>query len=191
MPTLARLAPLSLLLVACTLPSGPEVEGGDDGGTGTEVETEDGRCPGETTIAFDTPVQGSTADPGWNAQIADWFDNSDVACTPWGGDYPPPYQVYSLEVPPHSDWYAVVTPAEGVDVAVVSWIRGVSFPGCNPLDGSSVVSCEVSNFESAGGEELVWIRAVTNPYHAVILVSTPPDGTPGAFELRVVSSADR
>jgi hypothetical protein len=52
------------------------------------------------------------------------------------------------------------------------------------------VSCEVSNFEGAGGEERAWIRAVTNPYHAVILVSTPPGGTPGAFELRVVNSGE-
>jgi hypothetical protein len=100
---------LSLALLQCGSndPSDPGTEG------------EGGSCPGEMPIEFDTIVSGSTADPGWNAEIGDWFDNSDVACTPWGGDYPAPYQVYSIEIPPSSDWDVVVRPEAGVDVGVV------------------------------------------------------------------------
>lgn len=175
----------SILVAGCGGDSPGTVPPGGDGGA-MMMSTPEGACPGETTIAFDTTVRGTTGE-GWNAEISGWFDNSDVACTPWGGDYPPPYRVYSLTIPDHSDWDIVVRPDPGVDVALVSWMRGLSFPGCNPLEGTSVVTCEVSNFEGAGGEEWTWLNAVNNPYHVVILVSTPPGGTPGGFELRVVN----
>jgi hypothetical protein len=190
MLALSRIAPLTIALsiLGCgAVEPEPDLDGDEDRDAGMTA-SEDGRCPTETTIEFDTLVQGETGG-GWEADLGGWFDNSDVACTPWGGDYPAPYRVYSITIPPQSDWDVVVRPAPGVDVSVVAWQRGLSFPACNPLEGSSVLSCEVSNFEGAGGEESVWIRAVTNPYHAVILVATPPGGTPGPFELRVVNAS--
>lgn len=142
-------------------------------------------CPTETEIAFDTEVMGTTGE-GWDMNLSDWFDNSDVACDPFGTDYPPPFRVYSLPMPAQSDWDVVATPMAGTDVSLVAWTQGADDRSCRPERGIRVVSCEVSNGGMAGAEERVRLNAVQNPFRLVILVATPPGGTPGAFRVRVV-----
>lgn len=151
-------------------------------------------CPGETTIEFDTAVMGDTSMDGWDEDISGWFDNSDVACTTSGRDYPAPYAVYSLPMPAGSDWDITVTGASGrpgVDVSLVAWTQSATDLSCYPTRGVGVVSCEAANSGGPGrmGSETVRMTATTNPYHLVILVSSPSTATSGSFTLRVTDHA--
>ena len=65
-------------------------------------------------------------------------------------------------------------------------IGGTSDPSCYPLRDIGVVTCETSNYGGAGEEEYVWLNAINNPYHVVVLVLTAPGSAPGGYELRVV-----
>lgn len=151
-------------------------------------------CPTETRIEFDTDVMGTTAMGGWDEDISDWFDNSDVACTTSGADYPAPYAVYSLPMPAGSDWDITVTGASGrpgVDVSLVAWTQSATDRTCYPTRGVGVVSCEAASSGGPGrmGSETVRMTATTNPYHLVILVSSPSATTSGSFTLRVTDHA--
>lgn len=153
----------------------------------TGSDTAASGCPGETPMAFDVAVQGSTATAGWAADLTSWYKLSEVACDPFGTDYPPPFQVYALAIPAKSDWDVVVTPDAGVDVSLVTWMQGGNDYTCAPTRGIGVVTCDVSNIAQAGAEERVRLHATTNPYRVLILVATPPGGQKGGFTLRAMA----
>ncbi len=146
-------------------------------------------CPGEMTIAFDTEVSGSTDGAPFTDDITGWFDNSDVSCTTEISAYPAPYAVYSLPMPAGSDWDVTVTPNRGrpgVDVSVVTWLQTAADTSCSPTRGIGVLSCTAENDGGPGEAETQRQDSTTNPYHLMILVTSPPSAAPrGGFSLRV------
>jgi len=184
-PCFFWIAACALLLCGCESAASQSDTDAALGGTDASQTLQ--RCPGEQSIAFDTPVVGQTSAQGWSADLTSWYRRSDVACDPFGTDYPPPFQVYSLTIPPKSDWDVVATPEPGVDVSLVTWQQGAADTTCSPLRGVGVVSCDVANKQPAAGAERIRLNAANNPYHVVILVTTPPGGAAGGFTLRVVT----
>ncbi len=188
---------LRLGLATITLATGCDEFGepGDDpsGDTGAEIGPDDPApsqdpCPGETDIAFEATVNGSTTDSGWDFDLADWADNSNVACYPntsMADLYRGPYQMYTIDIPPQSDWDVVATPEAGVDVSLVVWQQGDGDTACSPLLGVGVVTCEASGNGGEGEEERVRLNATTSGYRLVIAVTTPSGGTAGNYSLQV------
>ena len=146
-------------------------------------------CPTERRIAFDTDVRGSTSDPGWSASLTSWFARSDVACSPatLSAQTAAPYQVYSVDMPPRSDWSVVLTPAPGVDANLAAvWQQSAGEDVCLPLaDRAVAAACEYGARGGAGVAERVRLNAATVGYRVRILVNTPSGAAPGAFTLRV------
>lgn len=145
-------------------------------------------CPNERPITFNTVVRGTTTASGWNESLTSWFARSDVACAPstQSAQTAGPYQVYSLPIPPRSDWEIYLEPDPGVDVNLAGvWMQGATSTACAPQAGHSVVTCESSLRGAAGVAERVRLNATTNGYRVTILVNTPTGGTRGGFTLRV------
>lgn len=142
-------------------------------------------CPGETQLNFGEPVTATTAQAGWDFDLADWADNGNVAC--YAGtmeqQYRGPYQVFAIDVLPNSSWSVVLTPNPGVDVSLITWQDDPT--GCAPLRGIGVRTCDVSNRNAAGGEERLDYVSFDNGFRLVILVTSPVGAVRGGFTLSI------
>jgi len=154
-------------------------------GSSSESDTvEPSGCPFEVELTFGEELRGSTADPGWDIDLSDWMDRSDVACDPFPADYPGPYQVYAFDLPAPNVWDIVVTPDPGVDVSVIAWREGLG--ECLPEENGSTLVCEVAGRVGASEPEIVYyLVALTVPYRFGVLVTAPPEGQRGGYSIRL------
>lgn len=171
------------LPTACASPSPSDGGAAPDGAVGPQYA-----CPGDRAITFDTDVRGDTSASGWNPELTAWFARSDVACSPGteAANTRGPYQVFTIMMPPASDWAVVLTPDPGVQANLAAVWQHDTLE-CLPLLGHyPSVTCEYSVRNRTGDvERSVRLNATTRSYAVRILVNTPTGGRPGGFTLRV------
>ena len=144
--------------------------------------TADGSCAGEA-VAFDTPVQG-TLPGGWDAAIGDWLSDAQVACTPFPSEFPAPYSVTRIAMPPDTTWAIAALPDDVVDLTLAAWFQATD-DGCYPERDVPTPRCVSASSAEAGQPEQVELMTAANGFEVVIAVGLAPDSPAGGYKLIV------